>query len=326
MRKLSVYLILVLVLLLSACGARSNIEFATETQPPTLSSYPTKTVNQSVPDDPRISLTLIKADKPTNHQRLTEEDLEGIYDGVIDHTGFSDVLIKIDGADMSLREAILDQHISVEDFIAGLQTDARNGYCKEIYETDIDLTHFLYRYKTFEVAVFNDVWEAPNGKKVLARDIWIDQSWHFYDGIRRTYLDDERNEVNRLKEDWGLSFEVLEATPTSVRVKVVQKGGQQFGQLQVNILHADIAGETGGVLRTANNTEPQMTGFPADGLLTMNGTTELTFDWSKDLGSIPSGKYWINFAVNDVYNIHSIHPFTKNYTDDQVYFFEFEIP
>ena len=326
MRKLSVYLILVLVLLLSACGARSNIEFATETQPPTLSSYPTKTVNQSVPDDPRISLTLIKADKATNHQRLTEEDLEGIYDGVIDHTGFSDVLIKIDGADMSLREAILDQHISVEDFIAGLQTDARNGHCKEIYETDIDLTHFLYRYNTFEVAVFNDVWEAPNGEKVLARDIWIRQSWHFNDGIYRTYLDDEGNEVGRRKEDWGLTFEVIEATPTCVKVNITQHGGQQFGQFEINIPYASISGETGGFLRTANNTQPRMTGFPSDGRINMNGTTEFTFDWSNELGELPSGTYWMSFGVKDIYDTNLVHPFTKDYTDYQSYFFEFEIP
>ena len=326
MRKLSVSFALLLVLALNACAANNVSMLTVESQPPTLPVTSTEAKNASEADGPLINLTLIKADKATQYQRLTEEELTGIYNGVIDYTGFSDVLIKIDGADMSLREAILDQHISVENFIAGLQTDARNGYCKEIYETDIDLTHFLYRYNTFEVAVFNDVWEAPNGEKVLARDIWIRQSWHFNDGIYRTYLDDEGNEVGRRKEDWGLTFEVIEATPTCVKVNITQHGGQQFGQLEINIPYAIIFAETGGFLRTANDTQPRMSGFPSDGRITMNGTTEFTFDWSDELCELPSGKYWIDFGVNDVYNVNTIHPFTKNYTDYQMYYFEFEIP
>ena len=326
MRKLSVLFALLLVLLLNACAA-NNVSMPTvESQPPTLPITSTEAKNTSEADGPLINLTLIKADKATQYQRITEEELTGIYNGVIDYTGFSDVLIKIGGTDMSLREAILDRHISVEEFIARLQTDARNGYCKEIYETDIDLTHFLYRYNTFEVAVFNDVWEAPNGEKILARDIWIDQSWHFNDGIYRTYLDDEGNEVGRRKEDWGLTFEVIEATPTCVKVNITQHGGQQFGQFEINIHYASISGETGGFLRTANNTQPRMTGFPSDGRINMNGTTEFTFDWSNELGELPSGTYWMSFGVNDVYNANLIHPFTKDYTDYQSYFFEFKIP
>ena len=79
-------------------------------------------------------------------------------------------------------------------------------------------------------------------------------------------------------------------------------------------------------LRTSNNAEPKMTGIPSDGLITMNGKTEFTFCWAEYLGELSSGKYWIIFGIKDIYDPESIHPFLRDYTEHQVYSFEFEIP
>ena len=329
MKKLSIILVLLLVFLLTACATNSLQESAPETQPPTLSNPPTEAASLSSDNAQLINFRLIGSANSTGEQCITSEELEGIYDGEIYYYHSSDVLIKIDDTEMSLRDAILNQCISVEEFLAGLRTDARRGYCEETYGSYLGLTHFIYTYKQYDVIVYDDLWEAPNGESFLVREIWIQPGYlSEFDptGIARKYQDENGNDISYRREDWGLTFEVVEVTPTSVRVNVIQRGGQQFGQLQADLKNVAIAAAEKGYLNTIHGTRAYAEVSPADGLITMNGNTEFIFDWSKDLGELPSGSYGVGFTVDDIYDAAQIHPFTKNYKDSDVYGFEFEIP
>lgn len=328
MKKLSIILVLLLVFLLTACTASSR-EPALETQPPTLSNLPTEAASLSSVNAQLINLRLIGSANITGEQCITSEELEGIYDGEIYYSYSSDVLIKIDDTEMSLRDAILNRCISVEEFLAGLRTDARNGYCEETYGSYLGLTHFIYTYKQYHVVVYDDLWEAPNGESFLVREIWIQPGYvSEFDptGIARMYQDENGIDISYRREDWGLTFEVVEVTPTSVRVNVIQQGGQQFGQLQADLKSVPVFKNIEGFLNTKHGTRAHTEATPSDGLITMNGTTEFTFDWSKDLGELPSGLYSIYFMIYDIYDPAQIHPFTKNYKDSEAFCFVFEIP
>lgn len=320
-KNIVVIFFILLTFLMTGCVNAVDTTLSTE---PTilLTEQPTTPASET----PNITLTLVpNEDGARIYRYLTEEDLDGIYNGSINFSAYLNVLIDINGESMPIREAILDKHITVEEFIAGIRTDARNGFCVESYESELGLTYFLYTYSNFEVAIFDDVWEAPNGESFLVRDIYIDKKDGFIsEAIGRYYTNDEGQEINYKREDWGLSFEVIDATPSNVRIKATQTDGQQFGQLQIR--GRVIISSSNSIPGTAFNTQPYISVSPAEGSFTMEGISEFTFDWSEDIGELPSGTYSIAFMVEDIYDTEALHPFTKNYTDLQFYYFEFEIP
>lgn len=326
MRKLSVIFVLWLVLLLSACA--SNDAPIIETQPPTLPATPTEEPIVFEANAPLINMRVVPAYNQPEEEIFSSDELKDIYDGQIYSCSCADIFIQIDGVEMSFRDAVLGKHITIDDFLAGLHSDARNGYCVETYGSYLGLTHFIYTYENYQVVLYDDLWEAPNGESYLVREIRIGRFFYEFDPTRyaRFYIDEEGFEVSYRREDWGLTFEVLEVTPTSVRVKVTQQGGQQFGQLQAALKSVPVFKNMEGYLNTNHGTRAYTEATPSDGFITMNGTTEFTFDWSKDLGELPSGLYSIDFMIYDIYDADQIHPFTKNYKDSEIYNFIFEIP
>lgn len=315
MKKIVIISFLLCILLVGCASddiSQSNLPHISETE---LSTSP-------LSSSPNVVLTLVRNEDDSESLSLSEDELQSIYNGSINFPSYLNVLIDINGESIPIRDAILEKRISVEEFIAGIRTDARNGYCTESYESELGLTYFLYTYRNFEVAIFDDVWEAPNGEAFLVRDIYINKKGGFKsEAITRFYTNDAGQEISYKHEDWGLTFETQSVTPTSLVVCVTQSGGQQLGLLQIDNIYTSIINSFGflkedGDFSISSN----------DGLIEMNDSSEITFDWSACLGELPSGDYTLSFAIKDVYDPNDIHPLMKNYTDLQMYTIQFEIP
>lgn len=315
MKKIVIISFLLCILLVGCASddiSQSNLPHISETE---LSTSP-------LSSSPNVVLTLVRNEDDSESLSLSEDELQSIYNGSINFPSYLNVLIDINGESIPIRDAILEKRISVEEFIAGIRTDARNGYCTESYESELGLTYFLYTYRNFEVAIFDDVWEAPNGEAFLVRDIYINKKGGFNsESIARFYTNEDGEEISYKREDWGLEFETQSITPTGLVVRITQSDGQQLGQLQMDNIYTAVICSSGFL---KENGDFSMS--PSDGLIEMNGSSEIAFDWSACLGELPSGDYALSFRVKDVYDPNNIHPFTKNYTDLQIYSIQFEIP
>lgn len=120
------------------------------------------------------------------------------------------------------------------------------------------------------------------------------------------------------KEDWGLSFTMKEATPTGVKIQCTQKEGQQLGTLKV--WAATVYNKTGTIAQSI--TAP---GENLDIQLNMNGDTELTMDWTKNIEELPQGDYAIRLYIEDVYEEAAVNPLTRNFHDKQTYDVDFTV-
>ena len=127
------------------------------------------------------------------------------------------------------------------------------------------------------------------------------------------FLDDDGNILDR--EDWGITLEVQDVTPTGMTLKFTQSGGQQLGQLQTRYY----------ILTNIDENK-----VPASGENVMeiaeNDDTLYTLDWSDTCGALPSGTYQISIEVRDVYDESQIHPLMRKFHNTQYYGLDFEIP
>lgn len=64
---------------------------------------------------------------------------------------------------------------------------------------------------------------------------------------------------------------------------------------------------------------------PANGPLTMEGTTQLSFDFEDPFGSLSAGEYMLTMEIVDHYDASEVHPLMHNYRDTQWYSIEFTI-
>ncbi|HIS60591.1 MAG TPA: hypothetical protein IAC17_09155, partial [Candidatus Faecousia faecipullorum] len=59
--------------------------------------------------------------------------------------------------------------------------------------------------------------------------------------------------------------------------------------------------------------------------LNMNGDTELTMDWTKNIEKLPQGDYAIRLYIEDVYEETAVNPMTRNFHDKQTYDVDFTV-
>ena len=57
----------------------------------------------------------------------------------------------------------------------------------------------------------------------------------------------------------------------------------------------------------------------------MNGTTELSFDFTQIYGALPAGDYELTFQMVDCYNPSEVPPLMRNFHDNQWYSIGFSI-
>lgn len=276
------------------------------------------------------SPTVIRAEEPTptvsdlseeTQQRLcisvtqsqAEFSLEDFGKGELIYDGVADVKILLDGAEIPLEEAIQNRAVSVPELVAWARTDAENGLCQESSETANGLTEFLYHYSEFNLCTIYDILDAPDGRQHLIQRLSIQSPYNSCSVKNTVFLDDDGNILTR--EDWGITLEVQDVTPTGITLKCTQSGGQQVGQLQTRYYDLTSVDEQKSLTYGENAVE-----------IAENGDTLYTLDWSDACGALPSGTYQISIEFRDVYDESQIHPLIRKFHNSQYYGLDFEIP
>ena len=316
LRKIPIYTILLLMIptLFTSC--------ASDSCPPQMDNaiaadfFPTNTDQM-----PQLKLT-VTPDSDVGYINIAPEELNRMYDSTITYFEFSDVSIEIDGQSLPLSSAIRESRISVDEIIAYARNDAKGGHCIESYTSNLGLARYSYRYPDYELFYSHDIFESSSGKQYLIQSFSIyppnrfDAMWSDF-----TVLDENGKEVSIYSEDWGISFEVIETSTSSLAINCTQKGGIQIGQLFVNgfsLLYADK--ETHYVPKITTDAS----NFP-ETQIDNNSVNKITIDWMQTHGTLPAGDYYIKLYIQEKYDPSSVSPLIRNYTDQQEYIIPFTI-
>ena len=237
-----------------------------------------------------------------------------------------DVTVQLDGTRMPLEDALREGLVTVDDVIASAREDAAVGRCKESSQSKNGLAVFRYHYPAFNLQSLYDIYETHDGWRHRITDFYV------Y-GIGRDPgysigWDEETGDPIDY-EDWGLTFTVIQLSPSGVTLECAQSGGQQFGRLnvaglmlsrknpdtqdweRVEPLDASIGAD---IYKAYSEITPK----PEDDLA-MGGAKELTYDLEAMFGRLTAGEYKISLKIVDCYDEADVPPLSRNFYDVQWY-------
>lgn len=308
MKRVSIVL-LIAILIFSGCSQTVSPMHPVEaTQPP---------VVQAAETVQRLQITLENTED-FSYKHVSRELPEGVTDFEITYHDVTNVMITLDGKLLTLEDALKFGQITPEEIIFYAQMDAGDNYCFEYATSTNGLSKLVYNYyDQFDLVVFYDVYETPDGKQHLIKELHLCQ---YYDGRRTSF---GHGDIDR--EVWGLSFEPTDITPTGLTLRVRQEQGQKIGMLKI-FDYALVDQKTQLTLKNADGgifislyDEP---GYE----ITNNGMTKIKLDWSATHGELPSGAYKLVLHIIDVYDESQVNPLMKNFEDSQMHHIEFIVP
>ena len=261
----------------------------------------------------------VSFDKGADYVEYTSDELGGNFsEKLIYNFNITSVTIDIDGQSMPLNEALQDGFITEEEIFCNARLDAREGFCEETYESLNGLTNFTFAYPGYNLRLLYDIYESPSGEQRLISEMVV---YEKDTGLAPCHLfvDDETGKIYDL-EDWGLSFEITEVSPTGMTIRCTHSSGQQIGQLEA----------TGYCLSSTGLFLLLNDGFefspPMDNVvLKEDDVTEFTLDWTEPYGQLSSGEYRIMLYVHDVYDESQNHSLMRNFYDTQIYNLDFTV-
>lgn len=275
--------------------------------------------NQHNVSEPLLNITPVAAHQNTRVD-FTADQLGGCFTEGLSYHSFSDAFITLNGKSVKLDEALQSGDISDADILYFARMDAKNDLCVQITESTHGLTNFSFIYPECKLTIIYDILETPSGIQHLISSMSIHPAdaefapkYIFYDSEDGSRYDEEF---------WGINFKTENITSGGLNLRCTQRDGQQIGQLVIT--HYDLFGENG-MIPSINGTENNSVTFE-NGIITMNGTTELSIDWTVDYGELPSGSYKLNLWVWDQFDAAAVHPLMQDYHDIWCYEIPINIP
>ncbi len=305
--------IIILLIFISGCGKDSNAGAEKLTPAADLSAEQKLKISATETDK---SGTLIPSEELGKNDNLT-----------IAYSGLAEVKVNLDGVEVPLEEAIRDEKLTLPEILAFARKDAQNGICKEEYTSEHGVTHFVYTYPECELHLTYDVYETPDGKQTLIEELYVYNITDNQRSISHFYVDEESEWGYFLdRENWGLSFEVIDASPTQITLDCTQNGGQQIGDLVIEsyFLYASKSDEAAdGAPKYIGWAKPSAEGLPIS--IPMDASGQITLDWTDIAGTLAPGSYYICLSIFDVYEESQVHPLMENYYDRQSYYIPFSV-
>lgn len=306
-------MILIAAMILSGCTEKPAQSLQTDILSPSQDS--------TAPSSNRKLTISATVDEETPFNTFSREELGNNYPYDLAYYELTDVSILVGSEVIPLEEAIKNGSVTIEELVAYTQIDARNGICTATSETSLGLTMYVYVYPEYKVHVYYDIFEAPDGRQhqishfmLLNPDLnhSISTSFTDWDSEYGYQLD---------REDWGITLDVVEATPTEITLRCTHAGGQHFGELK----------STQYTLFTANweavlSPEGFAGGICEDITIQQNTESTFTVSWEESHGELLSGEYYLKLWFTDVYDAADLHPLTRNYRNNQPYVIPFVIP
>lgn len=284
------------------------------------SDIPTESIDPAKPEE--VSQRNLRISVNSNGAKdckvILPKELGGNFDNPITYFGLRNVMIEIEGKDVKLENAIRDGYVSVAEMFAYARMDAKGGICTETFESTNGLTKFVYRYPEFDLNLVYDVYETPDGNQHLINDISLSKI-----GVEhpRLYADDTGTLIDR--EDWGLTFNIVDKAATYVTIDCTQADGQQNGELVTHYFHLLTSNKER--IPDLEKRETFYHSLPQD-TIAKNRNTQIKIDWSNIYGELPGGHYILYLQISDIYDANKVHPLMKNYYDEQIYTIEFTLP
>lgn len=278
---------------------------------------------ENVPSERKLLIS-VTTDYDTHFTTIAPDVLGGNYHEPLTYNNLSSVTILSNGENIPLENAIRDGYVSVEELFAYARIDARNKICRVTSESTHGLSRFTYTYPEFDISFVYDIYETPDGKTHLIDDVSLYPAGG-HRNVTHSYRDDTSVHLYALdREDWGLTFEIADATATGISISCTQSNGQQLGQLQAQngVIVSNESGEFYDPV-IEYSTENGIDSFQP---IQTNETTTLNLNWESSISELPSGSYTIRLYICDIYNEEEVHPLMQNFYDMQIYDIEFTVP
>lgn len=252
------------------------------------------------------------------------QELGGNFDYDMQYRWVRDVTIDVDGESMPLETALAQGAVHEEDIFYYARQDVREGICEMEFESRQGVSNFYFHYPEYTLKLVYDVLESPDESQHLissmmlyARELPGRQGEQKIEPFSK-FVDAEVGYLDL--EDWGLTFEVQQVSPTGVTFSVTQTGGQQIGSLTLKYYY--LSNLQGSFLPKAEGTD----GAPFEEIpLEMDGTTTITIDWPDWYGALEPGKYGLELDIYDVFDQESVHPLMRDFHDRQIYTVEMTV-
>lgn len=291
---------------LAGCGR-------TESEPAGEATVPETTASE-FPEGQRL---LLKVTPGNGHGGMA---IEVSGKGSVPHvTCVEDAEIFLDGNYMDLGEALEAGLVTVEEMDAYARLDAKNGFCRMEYTSLNGLSLYVYHYDGFDIGSYYDVYEAPDGTQKHFQQLQI-VTGNRYQDVGEYSVD----YPFRVREDWGLSFEVLASTPDKLTLRITQTGGQHFGELHIGA-GFDLKKDTGGTFKEECYSSLSHLVPAKNRVIANEAMTEVVITWPTGCRDLPEGEYTLNLFVEDHFDPEQIHPFFRDYTAQQNYEINFTV-
>ena len=301
--------LLLLAVILTGCSQEQAL------LPPAEATMPPEPMEQ-IHETPHLMISVEPED--IAFYRVSEDFPADLTDFNIFYTGVSNVMITLDSMQLSLEDALTSGRITPEEIIAYAQLDAKNGFCYEYATSTNGLTKLVYNYyDQFDLVVFYDIYETPDGKQHLIKELHF---CPYYDGRRISF---RFGDIDR--EDWGLTIQSADISPDGLNLVISQSGGQQLGDLYIIDYAISSITEQRTLTNTNGNISVNLPNSP-EYQIQMNKESTIRINLAEHYGTLPSGDYTIWLGVLDVYDETKVHPLMKNFQDLQGFYVSFTIP
>lgn len=317
-RHVYAIVLVMLVLLLGVCAA-FTVKGRDSAPPAEQASVPTE-VTATAPEKLTVSLrgnqTLrmaAEAEDGAEHTAIFPAGSASDCRTALHYVDVCDVRIEVDGTVYYLEDAMREERVSLEQIYAYSRIDARFGYCETFTKVRYGLTFLVFRYPEYELRFTYDYYSLPDGEHRLVNELYISKNRY-----------DVNSGDNRVvQEDWGVTFEVREVNASSITLRCTQSGGQQLGELIVDLFFIDPAREEASIPRSDGNTD--IDSYQPKTIISRDTVSEITLDWTDIYGELPPGDYWMSLRVRDAYDPADTHPIMSKFESRQSYAIPFTL-
>lgn len=201
------------------------------------------------------------------------------------------VKISVEGRQYPLEQALRDSKITVSQLYVAACEDANKGVCTVEQISQNGVINNMFVYPEYRLNIVNDFLEHDD-QEILVSYLAIStpsQIPNTIDGWN------ERRSSPRVKEDWGMTFEV-QATGEVVNARIQQSGGMQKGELVIETVSimAEYPFMLPGVDGIGCFTELEGTTILSD------GETGLVLDLCRFLGrNLEQGDYTLRMSIKN---------------------------
>lgn len=224
-----------------------------------------------------------------------------------------DVRVEVDGTVYYLEDAMREERVSLEQIYAYSRIDARFGSCEAFTKVRNGLTFLVFRYPEYELRFTYDYDSLPDGEHRLVNELYISKNRY-----------DVNSGDNRVvQEDWGVTFEVREVNSSSITLRCTQSGGQQLGELVVDLFFIDSVREKASLPRLDGDTD--IDSYQPRTIISRDTVSEITLDWTEIYGELSPGDYLMSLRVKDAYDPADTHPAMSKFESRQSYTIAFAV-